>query len=308
MKRIKIFISSVQSEFAEERQILFDYLATDALLGTFFEPFIFENLPAINQSASTVYRREVEQCDIYFGLFGKIYGFEDVEGVSPTEREFDHASLHHKTRLVFLSNHPNSERHPKEIALIKKAEQVIVRKQFMSVSDLKSAVYGSLIRYLEEKEYVRTVPFDATLNATANIDDLDHDKISLFVNIAKAKRGFPLPVETSPETILTHLNLMVNGRISNAAIMLFGKLPQRFFISSEIKCAHFHGFDIVKPIPAYQVYKGDVFQLVNQAVDFVLSKIDMSVGTRDQGNQVPIDYELPRAAVSDLPGGPRECA
>ena len=33
MKRIKIFISSVQSEFAEERAMLCHYIRTDVLLG-----------------------------------------------------------------------------------------------------------------------------------------------------------------------------------------------------------------------------------------------------------------------------------
>ena len=44
MKRIKIFISSVQSEFAEERAMLCHYIRTDVLLGKFFEPFIFEEV------------------------------------------------------------------------------------------------------------------------------------------------------------------------------------------------------------------------------------------------------------------------
>ncbi len=299
MKRIRVFISSVQLEFSEERQLLFDYLTTDALLGRFFEPFIFENLPAVNDSANSVYLNEVELCDLYLGLFGKEYGYEDSEGISPTEREFDHAGLHHKTRLIFLTDHKNSERHTKEIALIKKAEQAVVRKKFSSIHDLKSSVYASLVRYLEEKEYIRTVPFDTTLNAKATIQDLDKEKISSFVALAKEKRGFPLSVKSSPETILTHLNLLQESRVTNAAILLFGKQPQRFFISSEVKCAHFHGAEITKPIPSYQVYKGDVFQLVDQAVDFVLSKIDVSVGTRDESVQVPVNYELPRAAVTE---------
>ncbi len=87
MKKIRVFISSVQSEFAEERQMLFDYLTSDALLGLFFEPFIFEKLPAANHSVSSIYLKEVEQCDLYIGLFGKDYGYEDAEGISPTERE-----------------------------------------------------------------------------------------------------------------------------------------------------------------------------------------------------------------------------
>jgi hypothetical protein len=39
MTRLKIFISSVQIEFAKERQTIFNYLMGDALLGRFFEPF-----------------------------------------------------------------------------------------------------------------------------------------------------------------------------------------------------------------------------------------------------------------------------
>ena len=42
MSPIKIFISSVQQEFALERKALADYIRTDALLGKFFEVFIFE--------------------------------------------------------------------------------------------------------------------------------------------------------------------------------------------------------------------------------------------------------------------------
>ena len=49
----------MQSEFAEERQMLFDYLTTDALLGKFFEPFVFENIPALNAAPATVFLQEV---------------------------------------------------------------------------------------------------------------------------------------------------------------------------------------------------------------------------------------------------------
>ena len=299
MNKIRVFISSVQSEFAEHRRILCDYIISDALLGKFFEPFIFENVPAVNYSATSVYSNEVEHCDIYLGIFGKQYGFEDAEGVSPTEREFDLAGLYSKTRLVFLSNDDDRDRDLKERILIEKAQHLVVRKQFASTLELKTAVYVSLIRYLEEKEYIRTTPFDATLHPRATLEDLDNQKIKVFVSIARAKRGFPFSADSPSETILTHLNLIAQQRITNAAILLFAHKPQHFFISSEIKCAHFHGTTITKPIPSYQVYKGDVFQLVNQAVDFVLSRIDVSVGTREQSIQVPIKYELPPAAVTE---------
>jgi len=61
----------------------------------------------------------------------------------------------------------------------------------------------------------------------------------------------------------------------------------------------FHGYEIEKPIPAYQVYKGNVFQLVDQAVDFVLSRIDLFVGDRSQSVDVPVHYEIPRTAIAE---------
>ena len=54
----KLFISSVQREFAEERKLLADYIRRDAILGRFFEVFLFENVPAQERSASDVYLSE----------------------------------------------------------------------------------------------------------------------------------------------------------------------------------------------------------------------------------------------------------
>ena len=88
-------------------------------------------------------------------------------------------------------------------------------------------------------------------------------------------------------------------QIKNAAILLFGKKPQRFFPTSEIKCAQFYGNEVTKPIPSYQVYQGDLFSLVTQALDFVASRIDARVGTREHGVQAPIDFELPLDAISE---------
>lgn len=207
MAKKKIFISSVQSEFSAERKALHEYICADPLLGKFFDPFLFELLPAIDQGADAVYLKEVEQSDIYLGLFGQLYGSENAEGISPTELEFDHATKWHKTRLVFLSNDSNTDRHTKENKLIHKAQEVLVRKKFSTIDELKAAVYASLVRYLEEKEMIRSAPFDASFHPSADLQDIDPEKIQSFVRLAKSKRGFPL-AETEPsEKILTHLNL-----------------------------------------------------------------------------------------------------
>src|SRR5690606_31537182 len=127
--------------------------------------------------------KEVEFSDIYLGIFGKSYGSENADGLSPTELEFNHATEFHKTRLVFLTKHDNTDRHPKENLLITKAQEVLVRKKFSTVDELKSAVYAALIRYLEEKEIIRSVPFDATLLSNATLSDIDTEKIKSFVRL-----------------------------------------------------------------------------------------------------------------------------
>jgi len=299
MQHKKIFISSTQSEFKEERKLLAEYLYSDALLCKFFDVFLFENLPANNKKTENVYLDEVKQCDIYIGLFGREYGYETDDGISPTEKEFNCAVKQHKIKLIFVTEHKDTERHPKELNLIKKAEKYVVRKKFSNFLELKTAVYNSLVRFLEENEYIRTLPFDVTINHDAGLDDLDKEKIRNFVYIAHKKRAFPFTSDTNIKTILTHLNLIDNNRITNAAILLFGKNPQKSFVSSEVKCVHFHGYDKAKPIPNYQVYKGDIFQLITQAVNFVLSNIAVSTSARDKGVVVDVEYELPVSAVTE---------
>jgi predicted HTH transcriptional regulator len=296
---LRIFISSVQKELAEERAALGHYLNGDALLRRFFEVFLFEEMPAADRRADACYLEEVQRCDIYIGIFGNEYGWEDGDGLSPTHREFCHATKSGKTRLIYVKGSDDSKRHPKMKALISEVGAGLIRRRINSAEELIAAVYASLIKLLEERELIRFTPFDATFCRNATLEDLDFDRVSRFLVLARRGRNFPLAENTPPEEVLTHLNLLDKGRPTHAAVLLFAKKPQRFLITSEVKCAHFHGFDVEKPIPSYQVYKGTVFELIDQAKDFVLSKIDLWTGDRSQGTQVPTAYEIPQEVVAE---------
>lgn len=294
-----IFISSVQKEFSGERAALRDWLRSDPLMRRFFEPFLFEDVPAADRRADEVYLDEVGRCDVYLGLFGYDYGFEDGEGVSPTQREFDRATALGKTRLIFVKGADDQVRHPKMQALVRQAGGELIRKRFVTAAELIAGVYAALVQHLEEKELIRHGPFDAAPCPAATLGDLDPERMAWFLREARRARGFPLSEQASPEELLTHLNLLNSGRPTHAAVLLFGRQPQRFLLSSEVKCAHFHGTQVAKPIPSYQVYKGTVFQLVDAAVDFVLSKLALAVGTRAESNQAPVAYELPPEVVRE---------
>ena len=256
-------------------------------------------MPASDRRPDEVYLDEVRDCDIYIGLFGDDYGRENQAGLSSTHLEYEEATRLGKSRLIFVKGETDDAKHPKMRALIRGVADNLVRRRFNSPEELIASVYASLVRILEERELIRVGPFDASFCRNASLDDLDETKITRFLGLARRGRHFPLSADTPAHEVLAHLNLLDKGRPTNAAILLFGKQPQRFLITSEVKCAHFHGREVAKPIPSYQVYKGTVFDLVDQAKDFVLSKIDLWVGTREESTRVPTKYEIPQEVVAE---------
>ena len=63
---VKLFISSVQREFERERREIAAYIRQDAVMGRFFEPFLFEELPAKDVSAQQAYLAEVADTELVF--------------------------------------------------------------------------------------------------------------------------------------------------------------------------------------------------------------------------------------------------
>ena len=78
--------------------MLAEYVRKDALLGKFFDVFLFEEEPACDVEARNLYLPEVEKSDIYLGILGAQFG--NADGVSPTEREYDLATEKGKDRLM----------------------------------------------------------------------------------------------------------------------------------------------------------------------------------------------------------------
>jgi predicted HTH transcriptional regulator len=296
---LKIFVSSVQKELAEERRALKTFIESDALLRRFFTVFLFEDLPAGDRRADAVYLAEVDRCAVYLGLFGNDYGFEDDEGLSPTEREFDRATVQGKPRLVFVKGKGDKQRHPKMRALVRKAGGQLIRRRFNGIAELSAAVYESLVEHLESCGVIQDRPFEERPCGDATLDDLAARAVAGFVRLARSERQFPLTETASLIEVLTHLNLLCEGQPTNASLLLFGRDPQRFLPCAEVRCMHFHGTEIQRPVPFYRIFKGSVFEQVDMAVDFVMSKLNRSVGTRDESSQAPVRYEIPQAVIRE---------
>ena len=135
MERQKIFISSVQGEFQNERKQIADYIRQDVLLSIYFEPFLFEELPAQDKSAQIAYLEQAAKSEIYLLLIGKQYGYQDEEGISPTEREYDTATTNHAYRIAFIKS--VSSREEKEDAFKRKIDHDVIRNVFNTYEELQ---------------------------------------------------------------------------------------------------------------------------------------------------------------------------
>ncbi len=297
----QIFISSVQKELAAERMAIRDYIRGDALFSQYFDVFLFEDLPAADRRADETYLDEVSASAIYLGLFGNDYGSIDENGISPTEHEFDRATDDSIYRLAFIKGSGDDRRDPAMKKLVSKVSRQLRRRRFEATEELlHERIYPSLIEFLRWKGILRNVAFERE-----PIPDLDHSaiderKIRWFLKRARKARGYPLEEDTPVDEALAHLDLLTDGQLTQSAILLFGRKPQSWLPASEVKCLHFHGTEPVKPIPDYQVFKGNLFELIDQTTDYVMAKLARKVGVRDSGPANEVAYEIPKAAVTEI--------
>ncbi len=294
----RIFISSVQKELAVERRAVKEFILHDPLLGRFIsDVFLFEDIPAGDRKPDDIYLSEVAGCDIYLAILGNEYGWKNETGKSPTELEFDHATKTRRERLVFVKGDDDRKRDPEMIDLVRKAGKQLTRRRFSDIPGLIREVYASLVECLEQRGAIRSTPFDDSICEGATLRDVDNKAVADFVETAEAAGRLKLKGSRASKAVLQNFNLLRDGNPTNAAILLFGKDPRKFFLNIQVHCFHFHGTEKQKPIASQQPYEGRLIEVIDEAVEFVLGKIDRHVGTRAESVQAPVTFEIPRPVI-----------
>lgn len=297
MLKYKVFISSVQSEFAQERQRIFDFIRTDELIGQHFEPFIFEQIAAQDTNPRQLYIDEASSCQVYLLLIGKRYGNILPEGISPTEKEYQAAGESNAWRVAFISDLDGQKREEEEERFFRTVQNELSYRVFSNPSVLVSLVKQSLYAYLKYKGVIQTLSFDEQTRDDASMADIDAKKIKDFLHQARQKRGFPLSEDSDPMTVLKHLRLLRQDKPSNGALLMFANDPQYFFPSAVVKCAWFLGTETVKPIEDYKIFEGSVAEQISQATSWVMSKLSVRFGQRNVEAQNEVEFEIPRSVI-----------
>ena len=135
--------------------------------------------------------------------------------------------------------------HPK--ILIKKLEE----KQILEISVEKSNVpisyegkyyerVGNTTREMSPERlkdfFLKTQNWDALTLENANFEEIDEESVRKFINSARARGRLTIFDESSDiKTIFEHLKLSINGKLTNGAIILFGKDPQKYFLNAVLR-------------------------------------------------------------------------
>ena len=133
-----------------------------------------------------------------------------------------------------------------------------------------------------------------------NIDDLDHDEIRKTIQEGvRHNRISPEAENYSLEQILSNLKLIKTNQLTHAAVVLFGKNPEKIFSRCEIKMARFRGRDKLDGFIDNQLERGNAFQLIALAHHFAARHLPIA-SFFEPGNLQRIDQPaIPQLALRE---------
>ncbi|MBK6265518.1 putative DNA binding domain-containing protein [Marivirga sp. S37H4] len=132
----------------------------------------------------------------------------------------------------------------------------------------------------------------------ATLQDVDEDAIKFFAKKAlKSKRIVPDATEEDTKTLLNNLHLFSNnGKLKNAALLLFGKDPQKYFTSAYFKIGRFGDSDA--DLKFQDVVEGNLIEMVDKVME-ILERKYLIRPIRYEGMQRVEELEYPEPALRE---------
>lgn len=139
----------------------------------------------------------------------------------------------------------------------------------MRVGDANRQLSAKELEELFARKNDDKLRWDTQICEKAQISDISETKLKEFLEKAGLKH-------TSPENSLMKLGLMKNGKFLNAAVILFGENPGKFFPNAKVRCAVFAGTNAAYAIDMHD-FEGDLFYLIDQAEKYIMEHINMGM-------------------------------
>lgn len=133
---------------------------------------------------------------------------------------------------------------------------------------------------------------------SASLKDIDKNAVTFFISKAlKSKRIAPDATGEDTKTVLSNLHLIDdNGKLKNAALLLFGKDPKKYFTTASFKIGRFGASDA--DLKFQDVVEGSLIKMADKVLEILKSKYLVSP-IRFEGLQRIEDLEYPEPALRE---------
>lgn len=167
---------------------------------------------------------------------------------------------------------------------------------YVKSGSTKQELKGAELQHFILKKMGRT--FDELPVEGAGLDDIDENTIRKFLRKAiKANRLSPDAETDDLHNIISNLKLITeSGKLKNAAILLFGKDPLRFFSSVTFKIGRFGDSD--HDLRFQDVIEGNIFEMPDKVIETLRAKYLISP-IRYEGLQRIEELEYPEEALRE---------
>jgi len=141
--------------------------------------------------------------------------------------------------------------------------------------------------------------FDSRVCKGARLTDISKEKLMAFVKKAKQERGLDIKSDASVTGILNRLKLTKDKKLTNAAVLLFGKDPQDFFLQAELKAIRFRGYDETGEMTDFKTIGADAITLLERAENFIFDHIPMKAWIESGKLQRQEKWLYPQKAIRE---------
>jgi len=139
--------------------------------------------------------------------------------------------------------------------------------------------------------FIKGTNWDGIINETANLNEIDDETVRLFLRMARAKNRlliFEKDVEIG--VLFEHLKLAINGNLTNAALMLFGKDPQKYFVNAVLRIVRLKN---ESTIVGDRLINGNLFTQVIQGEEAIKNFLNVKYEITGLQREEIWDYPLP---------------
>jgi ATP-dependent DNA helicase RecG len=117
--------------------------------------------------------------------------------------------------------------------------------------------------------------FDHLIQRQASLQDIDSEAVYQFLEIANSVRNLNENLLLPVDVVLQKMDLMIDQGLTNAALLLFGRNPAKFFANHfEVKCGKFVSDSGYSEIANEQEFGHALIQNFHAALAFLLESIE----------------------------------